>query len=354
MKVAYIIPADCKFTNDYINFMYITFPEHNHVFFITKKDCIYINNNIHHYNIEDLNELLNNKEYRNVLENSDKIIYTGVWMSNKCAIKYFFSHLYKKTFFHFWGGDFYYFRNPINSIKKLLIRKIFYFMFRHAAGLVFLIDGEYEKFYEYTKISNKVYIAPMCGLMYDYSKFRESYNNTCEQINVLIGNSSMRTNHHAEVFQMLKHLSQNIQIYCPLSYGEPEYQDEIISLGEKIFRENFHPIKKLMSKEDYLKFLAKMNIGVFYNDRQQAMGNISLMLGLGKKVYLREGTSMWDAFKNKKYKFFSVNNLFDISLRDLLSFDKNDMINNITIFEDPNKLVKYKQAWYNVLNSNIK
>ena len=38
---------------------------------------------------------------------------------------------------------------------------------------------------------------------------------------------------------------------------------------------------------DYLKILGKIDIAIFNHERQQAVGNITSLLGLGKKVYIK-------------------------------------------------------------------
>ena len=63
-------------------------------------------------------------------------------------------------------------------------------------------------------------------------------------------------------------------------------------------------------KDAYIRWLNTMDVGVFANDRQQALGNIFYLMRLKKKVYLRKGTSMWNNFVNTKkvtvYDFMTI------------------------------------------------
>ena len=44
-----------------------------------------------------------------------------------------------------------------------------------------------------------------------------------------------------------------------------------------------------MPYSSYISFLGSIDIGIFNNNRQQGMGNITNLLYLGKKVYLSKG-----------------------------------------------------------------
>ena len=44
--------------------------------------------------------------------------------------------------------------------------------------------------------------------------------------------------------------------------------------------------------------MANIDIAIFAHKRQQAMGNIITLLGLGKKVYIRREITTWQFFKD--------------------------------------------------------
>jgi len=72
---------------------------------------------------------------------------------------------------------------------------------------------------------------------------------------------------------------------------------------------------ELMPFEKYLEFLSKIDIAIFGHKRQQAMGNIITLLGLGKKVYMRSDITSWQLFQNIGVKVFDVENI-DLELID--------------------------------------
>ena len=153
---------------------------------------------------------------------------------------------------------------------------------------------------------------------------------------ILAGNSATQENQHSETFHALEHLKdENIEIICPLSYGSPEYRDKVIEEGKNIFGGKFMPLKDFMEYEDYICLLASCDAGIFNNNRQQAMGNILILLRLGKKVYLREDTSMWRHFKeDMKYCVYPVSELEGITLEELARFPSEKARGNISIAEE--------------------
>jgi dTDP-N-acetylfucosamine:lipid II N-acetylfucosaminyltransferase len=127
--------------------------------------------------------------------------------------------------------------------------------------------------------------------------------------NILIGNSSTPENNHIEIFENLK-LNKEIdgrKIIVPLSYGDSWYQKKIIKIGRNIFGEDFLPLTSFMPKSDYINLLASCD-HVFMNHlRQQALGNICIMLAIGAKVHLNKQSILYDWFKQKGVHVSPIN-----------------------------------------------
>lgn len=115
-----------------------------------------------------------------------------------------------------------------------------------------------------------------------------------DKANVLLGNSATDTNQHLPMLNILsKYKDYNINIYCPLSYGDKEYGAKVEAYGKNLFGEKFIPVKDYKTPDEYAKFLNGMDIAVFNNNRQQGTGNIEILAYLGKKVYVRSDTTTW-------------------------------------------------------------
>ncbi|MDT4885149.1 hypothetical protein FQZ97_1213590 [compost metagenome] len=64
-----------------------------------------------------------------------------------------------------------------------------------------------------------------------------------------------------------------------------------------------------MPFDQYLNFLGRVDIAIFNHKRQQAMGNIITLLGLGKKVYMRNDVSSWRTFSKAGIKIYEVSSI---------------------------------------------
>lgn len=145
---------------------------------------------------------------------------------------------------------------------------------------------------------------------------------------VVLGNSATDSNRHLAVFDMLKHLkSEGVELCCPLSYGNAEYRQKVIERGTELFGESFHPITEYMSFEEYIRFLCSCSVGIYYNNRQQALGNINRILGMGKKVFLPEILRAY--YEEYGFITFRSEDLAGYSTEDLLHFSEQDRQHNL-------------------------
>ena len=241
------------------------------------------------------------------LYKAEKIIIHGLWSENFLKVLYLTPCLLKKSYWVMWGGDFY-FPDKQSNIKKQVIKKIGHF--------VTYIKGDYELVKKWYGANGEYHEC----IMYPSNLFKEYNVDNIPQkdyIAIQIGNSATETNNHFEVFEKLKkYRNENIMLYVPLSYGDKEYAKKVIKKGYEIFGEKkFKPILEFMPFDKYLEFLAKIDIAIFNHNRQQGMGNIITLLGLGKKVYMRSDVTSWKMFEEKGIKIFDFENI-EISLID--------------------------------------
>ncbi len=354
--VLHIISSD-KFTTGYINFMTKEVPSYNHFFVVLgmfDETGLINKNNV--YIIRDYFEILLKGCIRTLVNSSKKIIVSGVFTSY-IAVAFWKKKFLKKTFLHFWGGDFYHLRKPAKDIRTAMKIRLKKYCARNCAGLLFLIEGEYDNFHEITGIVNRHYIAPMPGDPLEkihYAAYRSTSDKTEQKthINILVGNSATNTNQHAEVFEALgKYPLNMMNIYVPLSYGSPVYREFVLKEGHRLLGTSFHPMLDFMSKKEYISFLAKMDIGIFNNDRQQGMGNINAMLGLGKKVFIRNDTSMWKKYFNEGWAIYSISSISNLNYRDFSFFSEEDRQKNELLDDARDFGTIAKTAWNKVFEA---
>ncbi len=118
------------------------------------------------------------------------------------------------------------------------------------------------------------------------------------QANILLGNSGAFTNNHLEAFEILnKFNSSNFRIITPLNYGNKEYSNKIMQLGNLKFGERFQPLIDFMPLVEYQKILKSCGVVIMNHHRQQAVGNVMNALYLGAKVYLSQKNTLYQYLK---------------------------------------------------------
>lgn len=218
-----------------------------------------------------------------------KIIIHGLFLYYRMAqILAYCPFLLRKSYWVMWGGDFYFPEN-IDLMTRTIIRNMGY--------LLTCLPGDVEYVRQhYGATGEHIDCLAYPTNVFTPLPIRPRNDSTTR---VQVGNSAFSTNQHREVFEALEQFKErDIEIVCPLSYGDEEYRREVISLGKDLFGDKFVPLEKFLAHDDYQDLLASIDIAIFNHNRQQGMGNIITHLGLGHKVYLRSDQSPWKMFSD--------------------------------------------------------
>lgn len=109
--------------------------------------------------------------------------------------------------------------------------------------------------------------------------------------NLLLGNSATPENNHLDTLRLLAGLvSPERKIICPLSYGTSEYGNAVAAMGKKEFGHQFVPLRKFVDATSYTEILKSCSIVAMNHLRQQALGNIIMMLWLGARVFVNHAS----------------------------------------------------------------
>jgi len=303
-------------TNDKFTIPFIEFINSN--FDVEKNKFIIIDiNKEFDCDISNINNafIFNEYEFNDLIKNSKQIILHSLFMgTNK-----FYMQLLKnrKILYKFnwviWGADLYYFKKTNFNIKQKMINSFKKYVIRKFGYITTLVKNDYELAKKYCKVTGKyrpgMYVNPV---KLDYLENILKYRNEHSCVNIQIGNSANPSNNHIEIIHKLsRYKDENINIYVPLSYsGDREYIELVKKEGKKIFENKFIPITEFMNPQEYGKFLGGIDIAIFNNDRQQALGNIFALSYLGAKIYMRNNTTMWSQLVvDEGYKFSSVDSI---------------------------------------------
>lgn len=332
-KCVHIIIRD-KFTNGYIKYFLENSFGWKHVFFTfagsykldVKSNSLYV--------VKDYNQIL--KEYRNLLDDCDKIV-VAAFFDEAFALLKMPTALWNKTYIQFWGGDIYRFRQQRNGIvakcKQLIAKELTRMAIIKANGVLTLVDKDYEaieKIFHVSDINHRVVQVPD-----DFYEINHLDYNACidkkytGKKRILVGNSATIENRHLEIFGYLATIiDSETEVLVPLSYGDMDYQKQVIEQGKKMLKDSFVPAVDFMPREKYINLLSTCDVAIFNNDRQQATGNIILLANLGKKIYMRNDTSMWLFFKELGFAMHTIEELKGNSIEELLNNSPDERDNN--------------------------
>jgi radical SAM superfamily enzyme YgiQ (UPF0313 family)/tetratricopeptide (TPR) repeat protein/glycosyltransferase involved in cell wall biosynthesis len=226
--------------------------------------------------------------------------------------EFLFTHQYllNKVNWKLWGGDLYLYRQ-VGSIsnsesnearRKSIIKKIAYITSPVEEEVKHAIDV-YN-----SKAQYKFAFYPQAK---DFREFRLNDGSPKNQtINILVGNSGYPTNNHFQAFDYLsKFQNEPIKIYCPLSYGDKPYTEEVCAKGKQIFGDKFVPLLNFFPFDEYVNLLNTMDVVVMNHDRQQGMGNILTSLYLGKKVYMQPDITSYKCLSRCGVTLYDINEI---------------------------------------------
>lgn len=312
-KILHIMILD-KFLAPFIDFVDEHFGrvEHHYVFITSEK---YDYGLTPEHNVEFLHTdddiFITLLEYMKI---SKKIILHGLWRDKVDVLLYFNQELLKKCYWVMWGGDFY-FPETKSKIRHEVIKNM--------GNCIPVTYGDYkyiQKHYKTKAVHHKCLNYPR-SLNLKNNTISTKLNNK-DIIKILVGNSATKTNKHIEIFDILKkYANDNIELIIPLNYGDIKYRDKIITCAHNIFGDKFKPIIDYMNLDKYIEILNTVDIAIFNNNRQQAVGNILQVINLGKTLYLSNENNIYETLLDLNIKFFDILELKD-SLSEIPLLDK--------------------------------
>lgn len=245
------------------------------------------------------------------MHKAEKIILHGLFNSRIFYILLAQPWVLKKCYWVIWGGDLYIHEAPVKDwrwrkndfLRRQVIKRLGHFVTQvygdyELAKTWYGARGQYHECFMYPSNLYKKYdITPKID----------------KTIHIQIGNSADPTNNHIDALEkLLIHKDKNIKLFVPLSYGSQDHAAKVIEFGEMKFGDIFQAMTDFMPFEKYIEFLADIDIALFNHRRQQAMGNATTLLGIGKTVYMRSDISSWTFFKKLGLAVFDIER-FDLT-----------------------------------------
>lgn len=318
--ILHLLCWDTKFVPSFISFIQKNFIKEPHKFIVYGE-----------FDVDSICELHNVDCYQSLLKNilalskamtsAKKIFLHGLFCSHLLYLLFLQPWLLKKCHWVIWGGDLYIHASEKKDwrwYKNEFFRR---FAIKRIGHLVTYVEGDADLARQWYGATGQYQEC----LMYPSNLYKEceSLHKENSTINIQVGNSADPSNNHLEVFEkILAYKNQDINIFVPLSYGDKIYANKITKIGNKMFGNKFIPITKFLAPDKYIMLLGLIDISVFAHRRQQGMGNIITLLGLGKKVFIRNNITPWNTFNKHKIKVFDIN-YFNLDALDALTIKQN-------------------------------
>lgn len=296
-----------KFIPAFISFVEQEFNECEHHFFFLKNGGLYTPSGGTKITANSTQTSLPKYlwKLRSEIMRADKVICHGLFDSKALLILFLHPYFLKKIYWIVWGGDLYTYAENRKTwrwrLKEVFRRRVI----KRVGHLVTHVYGDYklaQKWYGAEGAWHECFVYP--SNLYHEATGQGASSPRLE-LSVMIGNSADPSNNHIELMDRLANI-RDVKIYCPLSYGNAQYADKVESRGYKIFGQNFTALRKFMDFPSYLAFLSQIDVAIFNHRRQQGMGNITTLLGLGKKVYIRKDITSYEFFEGIGVKLFDA------------------------------------------------
>lgn len=301
------------------------------------------------------------KEYPNVIldtsdanlikkygEDAQYIIVHGLKSTNELLS--ISNKLLQKTIWRTWGSDAgydYVEGQIIRNIIKLILNKIRNNKLKNicAIGVNNKVDS-IDIFNRYGNIPT--YEIPYVTNEYEIVKKHISKKNNEDELKILIGHSGLPINNHIKCINSLNHLkNEKIMVYFILSYGDKEYIKEVKEYANNHLGTKAIFVEESMDYVHYVDFIDSMDLIVLDGKRSYALGNLSLMLMLRKKMVLNANGVISSAFDILKIPYIKTSEFSKYSIDELkteFDYSKSDV--EALELRDRNQVV---ELWKNML-----
>ena len=152
---------------------------------------------------------------------------------------------------------------------------------------------------------------------------------------IMVNHQASMTGNHSTLLKKLKSFRgiENYDIYAPLSYGQRTTRRFVTWKGKRYFKDRFHTITQYMPRSKYFETVGKFEVALFGQLRQEASGNISLLLANGTKVFMRESSTLYQHYKNQGYLVYSFEHDLN-SVDDLKGLSDDEKQHNVKVALD--------------------
>jgi dTDP-N-acetylfucosamine:lipid II N-acetylfucosaminyltransferase len=166
----------------------------------------------------------------------------------------------------------------------------------------------------------------------------------------VVGNSATASNRHLPLLARLADIdTAELTFVLPLSYGDRAYAAQVSAAWQQRFAERCECLTEFMPLERYTAILNGVDAGLYDFERQQGLGNILMLLALGKRVYLHEDAQTSLFLRQLGFAVHALEDFARDVRRPLTEADVTEAQANIRLCQVHFSDAACKRAWSRIL-----
>lgn len=143
-------------------------------------------------------------------------------------------------------------------------------------------------------------------------------------VKIMVGHSGFPSDRQIELLEQLtKYADDDFIISLVLSYGHSDYIQEVKDFAYTHFKGKVEILDKVIPYEEYLRYLSTVDIALMDQLHSAALGNISVLLFYGTKMYLNRDGVMAKAFQREGVPFYYSYDIGRVDFERFANIDDN-------------------------------
>ncbi|WP_029036027.1 TDP-N-acetylfucosamine:lipid II N-acetylfucosaminyltransferase [Salinimicrobium xinjiangense] len=184
-----------------------------------------------------------------------------------------------------------------NRKLKTFIKNLDFFCFWNYYDYL-LLKNNFDTKAEYRKFGY--------GSTHDFTSNFDGFKTRSKVI--MVNNSGSTSGNHLTILRKLndEQIKNSFSdLIVPLSYGSPQTIQEVNNFCLKNFKDKYEPLKLFMDQTLYFQKMKTVDVVFFGHLRQEGAGNITYLLALGSKIFLREQNNLLRYYRDLGLILFS-------------------------------------------------
>lgn len=228
----------------------------------------------------------------------------------------------KKIIWRTWGHDIPNFPgitdNIIITLMRLIRNRICKWKIQSFYGIG--MGFKYDKILLEKKIGKikRTFLLPYTQADINLLERLKQKSKKHESLRIMIGHSGYTHMEHEEILdKLVKFRKENITICLVLSYGDFEYIKRVKQYANSLFpKEKIEIIEDFMPIERYIEYLSSIDIGIFAMQGSAALANMTNLIHMHKKLYVKEDGLMDEAMDCEKIEHGHIEDIKNITFEE--------------------------------------